>query len=87
MLHHGNIPVGRLLFNFHAPFFDFFKLNFLILLRFGVDCGASESRIERRLSKRCISVAHQLQIQLRRERHAACIDDVVTHGNVISAAL
>jgi hypothetical protein len=53
----------------------------------GVDGRAGEGRIEGRLARQLVAVAHQLQVQLRRHRRAAGVHHFVLHVHVIDAAL
>ena len=87
MLHHGDVPIGRLFFNIDLAFFDVLELDLLVFLGLGVNRRAGKGGIKRRFASRRVAIAYQLQIQLRRHRYAPGIDHVVTNVQVVGSAL
>jgi hypothetical protein len=88
VLNHGHVAVGRVLVDLvRFTFFDVAEFDLLVLLGVGEDRRTGEGGVERRLARRLVAVAHELQVQLGRDRCGAGVDHVVLHRNGVGAAL
>ncbi|OQC05193.1 MAG: hypothetical protein BWX79_02335 [Alphaproteobacteria bacterium ADurb.Bin100] len=88
VLDHGDVTVGRILVDLLGlAFFDVAELDLLVLLGVGEDRRACEGGVERRLARRLVAVAHELQVQLGRDRRGAGVDHVVLHSDGVGTAL
>ena len=86
MLHHGHITLLGCFLKIGFAFFDVRELKLLEFFRIGVNSGPREGHVKRRLTFRLVAIAHELDIQLRRRRCRACIDNFVRNFQGITAA-
>ena len=86
MLHHGHITLLGCFLKIGFAFFDVRELKLLEFFRIGVNSGPREGHVKRRLTFRFVAIAHELDIQLRRRRCRACIDNFVRNFQGITAA-
>ena len=86
MLHHGHITLLGCFLKISFAFFDVRELKLLKFFGIGVNSGAREGHVKRRLTFRLVAIAHELDIQLRRRRCRACVDNFVRNFQGITAA-
>ena len=86
MLHHGHITLLGCFLKIGFAFFDVRELKLLEFFGIGVNSGPREGHVKRRLTFRLVAIAHELDIQLRRRRCRACIDNFVRNFQGITAA-